>query len=274
MKKLLVTMILSISILCFSALVKAEEYCVEVADTIEISVLQPEEITSTATVSPDGTISFPYIGNVEVKGLTLQQIKKEIEDKLCDGYMNYPLVSVVLKEPHSRRFFVYGDISRPGAYPMDNQTTVLKAISMAGGLGRSTSAIDVKILRPYQDKASSQTIEVDIEKALQGDHQADIMLEPEDTIMVSQGKFYVYGEVNSPGEFLLGKDSTALKAIALANGLTKYGSSSRVKILRPKANGSGYENIKINIKNVMGGGSSQDIPLQSGDTVVVSEGVF
>jgi len=274
MKKLLIAMILSISILCFSALVKAEEYCVEVADTIEISVLQPEVIVTTATVSPDGTISFPYIGNVQVKGLTLQQIKKEIEDKLCDGYMNYPLVSVVLKEPHSRRFFVYGDISRPGAYPMDSQTTVLKAISMAGGLGSSTSAIDVKILRPYQDKASSQTIDIDIEKALQGDHQSDIMLEPEDTIMVSQGKFYVYGEVNSPGEFLLGKDSTALKAIALANGLTKYGSSSRVKILRPKANGSGYENIKINIKDVMGGGSKQDIPLQSGDTVVVSEGVF
>lgn len=165
------------------------EYLVGIDDVLDISIIQPEKISVTVTVSPDGSIAFPYIGNVQVKDLPLTKVQDEIQMRLADGYMKYPVVSVSLKENRSKRFFVYGEVMKPGTY-------------------------------------------------------------------------------------LLYENTTALKAISTAGGFTKYGSSSRVKILRPKKNENGYNNIKVNINAVMNGSSKDDIMLESGDIVVVTEGIF
>ncbi|HPN66812.1 MAG TPA: SLBB domain-containing protein, partial [Candidatus Omnitrophota bacterium] len=86
-------------------------------------------------------------------------------------------------------------------------------------------------------------------------------------------KFYVYGEVLKPGTYFLEDNMTVMKAISTAGGFTKYGSSSRVKVLRPKVNGSGYETFKANMKLIMNG-LAKDIVLEPGDIVQVEEGVF
>jgi polysaccharide biosynthesis/export protein len=87
-------------------------------------------------------------------------------------------------------------------------------------------------------------------------------------------KFFVYGEVENPGTYALGENATVLRAISMAGGFTRFGSSSRVKVLRPKADDPGYETIKIDIGKVMNGDSGKDILLRPGDMVVVSEGIF
>ncbi len=66
---------------------------------------------------------------------------------------------------------------------------------------------------------------------------------------------------------------TVLKAISTAGGFTKYGSSSRVKVLRPKPGAAGYDTIKVNMKLIMNG-LAQDTVLEAGDIVQVEEGVF
>lgn len=165
------------------------DYLVGIDDILVISVIRPETIDLTVTVSPDGSVTFPYIGMIMVKDKTLPQLQEEITNRLSEGYMKYPVVNVILKESRSRRFFVYGEVTNPGAYPIDQNTTVMRAISIAGGF-------------------------------------------------------------------------------------TKFGSSSRVKVLRVPKNGAGYEPIKINIKDIMNGNPNADIPIDSGDIVVVSEGVF
>jgi len=96
-------------------------------------VLQPEKLFSSVVVSPDGSISFPYIGSVMVKGQTLSDVQRTIESKLADGYMKYPIVSVALKESRSRKFFVYGEVMKPGTYYINENVTVLRGITMAGG---------------------------------------------------------------------------------------------------------------------------------------------
>jgi len=84
----------------------------------------------------------------------------------------------------------------------------------------------------------------------------------------------VYGEVTHPGPYAVEENMTVLRAISMAGGFTKFGSSSRVKVLRPRAQGKGYEPVKINIKDVMDGHSDADAVIKPGDIVVVSEGVF
>lgn len=194
MKNLFVGILVISCVLNFLTFVKAEElqkteYTIGVDDLLEINILQPEKLETTLTVSPDGTITFPYIGNVQVETMTLARVQDEIQERLADGYMKYPIVSVSLKESRSRKFSVYGEVIKPGAYPIEENITVFKAISIAGGF-------------------------------------------------------------------------------------TKYGSSSRVKILRLKTNGPGYENIKIKMNAIKNGSSKDDILLKPGDIVVVSEGIF
>ena len=164
-------------------------YTVGPQDILGIDIFEPEKISTRATVSPDGSITAPYIGQVQVGGLTPYLIRVAIEKRLSDGYLKSPSVMVSLLESHSRRFFVYGAVNRPGEYDMADKMSVLRAISMAGGF-------------------------------------------------------------------------------------TKFGSSSRVKVLRAKANETGYETIKINIKAVMDGDSKADLPIENGDIIVTSEGIF
>lgn len=85
--------------------------------------------------------------------------------------------------------------------------------------------------------------------------------------------YLVYGEVVNPGSYTLGENATVLSAISVAGGFTKYGSSSRVRLMRPLPEG-GYETIMVNIREIMKGDSAKDIPVRPGDIVVVSEGVF
>jgi len=165
------------------------EYTVGIDDVLEISILQPEKLIFVVTIAPDGSITFPYIGNVQVKGMTLNQIQDEIQTRLADGYMKYPIVSVSLRESRSRKFFVYGEVVRPGTYPIKENVTVLKAISMAGGFTKFGSSSRVKVLRPKKDGAGYETIKVNIKAVMDGNSQADIILQPEDIVVVSEGVF-------------------------------------------------------------------------------------
>jgi polysaccharide biosynthesis/export protein len=164
------------------------EYVVGVDDVMDISVLQPEKLFTSVVVSPDGSITFPYIGSVTVKGQTLSQVQQTIQDKLADGYMKYPVVSVSLKESRSRKFFVYGEVMKPGTYYINENVTVLRAITMAGGFSKWGSS-KVKILRPNKGKPGYTTVKVNIKAVMDGDAIEDILLESEDIIVVTQGIF-------------------------------------------------------------------------------------
>lgn len=165
------------------------EYTIGVDDILTISVLQPEQIMNDFTVSPTGNISFPYIGNVALKGRTLDDVQQEIQTRLANGYLKYPSVTVSLKESRSRRFFVYGEVNHPGPYPWEENTTVLRAISMAQGFTRFGSASRVKVLRPKQGTTGYTMNQVNIKAVMDGDSNADLVLKSGDIVVVSQGMF-------------------------------------------------------------------------------------
>jgi len=165
------------------------EYQVGTNDILDINVLQPEQLLNTVTVSPDGSITFPYIGTVPVRGKTLAQIQDDIQKRLGDGFMKYPVVSVSLKESHSRRFFVYGEVSKPGAYDIEDNMTVLRGISMAGGFTQFGSASRVKVLRPKKGEGGYDVIKVNIKDVMDGVADADPAIDQGDIIVVSEGIF-------------------------------------------------------------------------------------
>lgn len=183
--------LLSVLFLCSTLSLCAEpaaEYVIGTDDVLDLSVLQPEKLFVTVTVAPDGSVSFPYIGSVKAKDLTLTALQQDIQARLANGYMKYPVVSVALREARSRKFFVYGEVIRPGTYALDANATVLRAITMAGGFTKFGSS-HVKVLRPRKDKPGYDAIKVNIKAIMDGAINEDLVLQPEDIVVVSQGVF-------------------------------------------------------------------------------------
>ncbi len=195
MRGLIIVVILLAVGLCSGAVsgddIKAEQsvYRLGIGDIFNISVLQPQELTVTVTVAPDGTINFPYIGNLAVQKKTLAEVQEAVQTKLGDGYMKYPVVSVFLQESRSRKFIVYGEVAKPGTYTLDEKTTVLKAVSMAGGLTKFGSLQTVKVLREKENEAGYTPIMVNLNDVLKGNSLEDILVKPGDIIVVSEGAF-------------------------------------------------------------------------------------
>ena len=165
------------------------EYIIGNDDVLDITVIQPEKMALMVTVSPDGNINFPYIGTVPVKGMTLEKVQNVIQTRLADGYMKYPVVSVTLKECRSKKFFVYGEVARPGTYYLEDNSTILKAISLAGGFTKYGSSSRVKVLRPKKGEKGYETIKVNINAVMDGSSKDDVVLETGDIVVISEGIF-------------------------------------------------------------------------------------
>lgn len=165
------------------------EYRVGVDDILDINIIQPDQLGVQCPVVSDGSISFPYIGSVQVKGMTLAEIQHLLEEGLSDGYMKYPVVAVSLRESRSRKFFVYGEIIRPGSYMMEDNMTVLKSISLAGGFTKYASSSSVKVLRPFKDRPGYESIKVNMNAVMNGDSKKDVVIQSGDVVVVSEGIF-------------------------------------------------------------------------------------
>lgn len=164
-------------------------YAIGVGDILELNILQPEKMLVNVAVAPDGSISVPYIGSLPVKGLTLTDAQNTIQSKLSEGYMKYPVVVLSLVESRSRKVLVYGEVMKPGEYPLDEDSTVLRAISMAGGFTKYGSSSRVKVLRPKKGGPGYDNIKINIADLMEGKPEADILIKPGDIVVVSEGVF-------------------------------------------------------------------------------------
>ena len=111
MKKRLLFLI-NILILFISALVFAQDYVVGEGDVLRIAVYDHDDLTTTARVSGEGVITFPLIGQIEVKGLTLAQIHRR-SSLLSDGYVVNPQVNIFIQEFRSKKAFIMGEVRSP-----------------------------------------------------------------------------------------------------------------------------------------------------------------
>jgi len=102
-------------------------------DVIEVLVYDEPSMSKTYKVAPNGTIDFPFAGTVEVEGKEPQEIADLLRARLRDGkILKNPQVSVLVKEVNSKKFAVFGQVQKPGQFPMTEGMTVVQAISLAG----------------------------------------------------------------------------------------------------------------------------------------------
>jgi polysaccharide biosynthesis/export protein len=123
-----------------------KNYVIGPEDILFVAVWREPELSGQRAVRPDGKISLQLIGEVQAAGLTPEQLGANVAEGLSK-YMTRPEVTVGVQQVNSKKYFISGEVLRPGAYPLLNQATVLQALVNAGGFRDFANTKKIIILR-------------------------------------------------------------------------------------------------------------------------------
>mgnify|MGYP003592544787 CR=1 FL=1 len=154
-------------------------------DALEIRVFDEDRFGGEYQVGDDGTIDFPMVGSVDVTGKTKDEVARALEQRLADGYLNNPQVSVQVKQRGNREVSVFGQVNEAGSIDYRDGLTVVQAVSLAGGLGAFAAPSRVKVTRRTGDR--TVTFEVSLPAIVNGKAQ-DLVLRPGDIVFVPESR--------------------------------------------------------------------------------------
>lgn len=153
------------------------EYRVGREDVIEVSVYRDADLTRTVPVRPDGRISLPIVGEIEAAGRTVDELRQEVVERLNPYVKDPTIVSLIVREVNASRFYVVGEVTRPGAFPLRGEVSALQALALAGGLGDFSARDTLTIVR-----AGGERFNVSLKDLWKGD--SHVLLWPGDTLVV------------------------------------------------------------------------------------------
>lgn len=160
--------------------VDTHTYLLGPGDVIRVSVWKEPDLSQTAVVRPDGDISLPLVGEVNVVGRGILEAQDIIRQRL-QGMLTDPQVTIIVLEIHSRQVYITGEVGRPGAYPMEGSINVLQLIARAGGLTQFAHKKDIYILT----KGAKRPLHFNYSRVVHGENQnQNIALVPGDTVVV------------------------------------------------------------------------------------------
>lgn len=255
-----------------------DTYRIQRDDVLQVTVVEDPNLTREMVVAQDGTINLPVVGTITVRGLTAGEVAEKIRLALIEAqFLRDPHVSVSIRVINRPRVAVLGMVMRPGSYEFKEGETIMHAISMAGSFDPDRALLKDALLRRKRPDGTEETIPLDLEKLFfKGDLSQNYRLQPDDVIFIPEdvvNRIYVLGKVMRPGLYPWKSSTTVLEAINRAGGQQDKGTLSRVYVIRPNPNAPDKpQRIVVNLlKLIDKGDTSQDIPLQPGDTVYVPE---
>lgn len=122
-------------------------------DKLHVNVFGAEDLSGDFAVSDTGTVGFPLIGDIKATGLTPSQLSKTMRDRLSDGFMRDPKVTVQVTT--YRPFYIFGEVTRPGEYPYSAGMSVLNAVALGGGYSYRANQDYVVVRRDNKDYRAS-----------------------------------------------------------------------------------------------------------------------
>ena|SRR5947209_3169649 len=118
-------------------------------DILTIDVVGEKDLSKELRVSSSGTITFPFLGSIEVKGRTPAEVEDLLKDKLGKDYLVDPQVIVTVKEYRTRTVSVIGQVNKPGLIPLpaEQKMDILEAIAQAGDLTKGARKSGIEVSR-------------------------------------------------------------------------------------------------------------------------------
>jgi polysaccharide export outer membrane protein len=258
-----------------AAAVPSGDYEVGPGDVLDIAVFDNDDLSRLPTVQTNGSISLPLLGEVQVAGLTVAEVRRKITNLLAKDYLRNPQVEVKVREFQSQFVSVVGEVNSPGRKPIRGRMRLIDALLESGGFKDSASA-EVLITRTdgsFDDGKPSISVRISGSATLQDQINLQLQLKNGDIITALPKSFVtVDGEVNRPGRYAIESDLTVTGAISLAGGFTRFGSSD-VKVRRTDPQSGKVSIIEVDIKKVRNG-KKPDVPLVPNDVVSVKRRVF
>ena len=265
-------------------------------DLIHVDVFDVPELSRDARVTDSGVISFPLVPEpIPAAGLTTFQLEQKIEQVLsADGLVSHPQVSVFVKEQASQPVTIVGAVGHPTVMQIVRPTSLLEALASAGGVADDAGSMILitravpaeQHVEPVSTKtvntedpapdAEAKTIKISMYELLNsGNSDYNIQVRGGDIISVPRaGVVYVLGfGVAQQGEYVLqarGDQITALKAVALAHGLTSFAKADDSVIMRTDPKTGKRVEIHVHLKKIQQH-KVDDVPLLSNDILYVPD---
>ncbi|TLF45479.1 polysaccharide export protein Wza [Halomonas urmiana] len=259
------------------------QYQVGAGDVLNIIVYDHPELTipagsersaeeSGTLVHSDGSIYYPYIGNIQVEGKTVAEIRRILTNRLST-YIADPQLEVSVAAFRSKKFYVSGAVENPGVQPITNvPITLLDAVSQAGGAADNANWHHVTLNRDGEE------ITVSLYEMLKnGDMTQNRLMRPGDVLHVSSAEnqgIAIMGQVRNPGQILAGREHLTLTdALSRAGGVVESRAEpSGIFVIR--GNGPGSEKMatvfQLDISNAVALNMGSYFPLQPQDVVYVT----
>ncbi len=263
--------------------VSPKDYILGPGDVISVKILVPgtqePDFDLETTITAEGMMRCPLLGEVHVDGLSVADLQEKLEELYLDGYYNQASVEVSVLEYYSKRAMLTGHISSPGQYPIKGErVSLLHLLLEAGGLGGG-AGYDISIIRGEtpQDMPFAPPERFDIERLVRyGDLERNIWVYPGDIVHVlpESPPEYVYtlGFIsNRAVQLPRDRDISLMDLISQVGGVPAVARAQYTSIMR-------YEDGQPVIYNVdltrIAEGAVPDIPLQANDRVIVSTDWF
>lgn len=248
-------------------------------DRLEIELIDEPATRTTTVVGPDGKVYFNLLPGLDVWGLTLGQAKQRMEERLAEYIRGTPRVNITLREVNSQRIWVLGRVQAAGVYTLSTPTTLLEAISAAGGSLTFAGTREVSG-GPLGDELADlkhsfvvrngRVLPVDFHAlVMKGDLSQNIYLQPDDFIFFSPAysrEVYVLGAVVQPRPVGYNEGMTVAGAIAGAYGTVRDAYLNHVVVVRGAVN---QPDVAVVDYKAIVHGKAPDIALQPNDIVYV-----
>ena len=239
------------------------DYVVGPGDTLDVQLFGNEASKYELTVERDGRINFPKLGPILVSGMTFNDARETIEQRVAKQLIG-TRVSVTMGDLRSIRVFVLGEATKPGSYTVSGLSTMTNALFVSGGVKKIGSLRNIELKRNGRLVTTLDLYQL----LLHGDTSGDRQLAPGDVIFIPPvgPTVAVYGSVRRPAIYELRNERTAEQAVQLAGGLTPDADASTGQLERIlPSNRRQMENINL----VAAAGRLT--PIENGDKLRIPE---
>lgn len=257
-------------------------YRIGSGDVLEFKVFSDPLLDREVTVRYDGHVSLPLVPDMQVEDLTREEAEAQIR-KAYGSVFRTPQLSLLVKQTASKTFGVIGDIETPGIYPYLRPTSLIEAVSLAGGLRRRNSSsstggfvgVTGQLTKAFvirHREGERLVVQFDLRQlGNPGAHSADAPIYPGDLLYVPEGVNLVYllGESANPVIVELTEGMTLLQMLSLSGGFNASTARLRNVVVMRQLDSENTRIMNVNVREILRTG--QDIKLSPGDVIYIPQ---
>ena len=258
-----------------------DDYTIGANDIVSVSVADAPEWGGKFRVSDSGAIEIAgLLEPIKVEGLTPVDVSRAIRQALIDAkQLRDPRINVFIEEYHGRTITVLGAVLKPAVYPLEKRTTVLDALSMAGGALPGAGGTVTVVRGPASAEAAGTGVGsaqvIDMSRIVSGnDPSGNVQVRTGDVINVSTARVvYVVGAVTKPGGFTLadpGAGLSVVRAVAMAEGFSPVAATRRGLIIRQSTSDAARREVPVDVDEILAG-KTADMVLAPDDILYIPE---